>query len=211
MTTPFTPYQNEHLNTFYELLFCDNLAFFEANCESPNEQPWKTLFSKNNVENELLEMANTADTESRVRNLAAVKLQLTGSSITPKAALLAVIIEVGMDKGLDTLAAFADGTARYLNYAENAIIWEAATNESSALIQELWHHSINVVNQIGPWDKARLAPPTTGMVRLSFLVSGQLYFGQGPVNQFFSDALAGPVLQAATQLMGYLTENAVTK
>lgn len=208
MSTPFTPYQSEQLNAIYEFLFCDNLAYFETTCSSPGEQPWKTLFSKNPDENALLAIADDESAESRIRNLAAVKLAATGSALRPKLALYGVVIEVGMEHGLDTLAAFADGTARYLNYAENAIVWETATDTSNELIGALWQHSVNVVNKIGPWDKARLAPPGAGTVRLSFLVSGQLYFGQGPINQFFSDPMAGPVLSAATQLMVFLTEHA---
>lgn len=211
MSTPFTPYKSDQLNALYELLFCDNLAYFESSNSSADAQPWKTLFSKNPDEQALLEIANDDQAESRVRNLAAIQLGAVGSALQPQLSLLGVVIEVGMEEGLDTLAAFSDGTARYLNHAENVIIWETATQESNELIQNLWSASINVVNKIGPWDKARLAPPSTGTVRLSFLVSGQLFFGQGPIDQFFSDPMAGPVLQAATQLMVFLTEQATGK
>jgi len=117
-------------------------------------------------------------------------------------------VEVGMEDGLDVLAAFGDGTARYLNHAEKAIIFDAPNESTNTLINTLWHHSINVVNKIGPWDKPRLNPPPAGMVRLSFLVSGQLFFGEGPMDAFFKDPMAGPVLNSAAQLMAYLTENA---
>lgn len=135
--------------------------------------------------------------------MARTKLLEIGSQRQPNPELLGVIVEVALDGGLDALAAYGDGTARYLNYAENVIIWESPNEQSNALVDNLWHHSINVVNRIGP-DKPRIAPPETGMVRLSFLVSGQIYLGQGPMQPFFQDAMAGPVLHAATQLMQYL-------
>lgn len=194
----------------YELLFCDNLPFFEETNSNLNDHPWSVLFSETPNENALLQLAADTAMESRVRALAATKLQSLGGA-KPKPELLAVIIEVGMDNGLDVLAAFGDGTARYLNQAENAIIFDAPNETSNELIGKLWHHGINVVNKIGPWDKARLAPPTAGTVRLSFLVSGQLFFGQGPMDVFFGDPMAGPVLHSATQLMQYLTENAGKK
>ncbi len=211
MKTPFSPYANEQLNTLYELLFCDNPAFFEAANQQPDQQPWATLFSKSPDEQGLLAIANDPEAESRVRNLASFRLLEAGSALRPQPALHGVVIEVGMEEGLDTLAAFADGTARYLNYAGHAIVWETPTEQSNAMIQDLWQHSINVVNQIGPWDKGRLAPPSTGTVRLSFLVSGQLFFGQGPMDVFFRDPMAGPVLNSATQLMVFLTNYSAKK
>jgi hypothetical protein len=43
------------------------------------------------------------------------------------------------------------------------------------------------------------------MVRITFLVSDGLYFGEGPANIFFKDPMAGPVLNAATQLLQFIT------
>lgn len=205
----FTPYQNETLDTLYEMLFCDRLAIFHAQNDNPSEPILRTIFVDTPDENALLKIADDRSAESRVRAMACTKLLEIGSQQMPNPELLGVIVEVALDGGLDALAAYGDGTARYLNYAENVIIWESPNEQSNALVDNLWHHSINVVNRIGPWDKPRMAPPETGMVRLSFLVSGQIYLGQGPMQPFFQDAMAGPVLHAATQLMQYLTETSL--
>ncbi len=197
----FHPYQNDGLNHLYELLFCDNEAAFGNN----GAFPWPVLFADPPDAEALLRLANDTNQESRLRALAATKLRSIGGP-APKAELHGVIVEVGMEGGLDVLAAFGDGTARYLNHAEKAIISDAPTEATNSLINNLWHHSINVVTKIGPWDKPRLEPPQSGMVRLSFLVSGQLFFGQGPMDVFFKDPMAGPVLDSAVQLMAYLTE-----
>ncbi|MEZ4935900.1 MAG: hypothetical protein R2788_27660 [Saprospiraceae bacterium] len=199
----FRPYQNDGLNHLYELLFCDNVVAF-ANNEA---FPWPVIFADPPDLSALLQLANDTRYESRLRALAATRLkELQGGA--PKPELYGVIIEVAMEEGLDVLAAFSDGTARYLNHAEKAIVFDAPNETSNSHIQNLWQHSINVVNKIGPWDKPRLEPPSTNMVRLSFLVAGQLYFGQGPMDVFFRDPMAGPVLTAATQLMSYLTQHA---
>jgi hypothetical protein len=47
------------------------------------------------------------------------------------------------------------------------------------------------------------------MLRISFLVSNKLYFGEGPIDVLFNDGLAGPALLAATNLMKYITEKAL--
>lgn len=202
----FQPYQNESLNQLYNLLFCDNPALFKPSGETVAVYPWNVLFASSLDANALLQLANDNSMESRVRALAAHQLlELGGES--PKPELLGVIIEIGLEQGLDVLAVFGDGTARYINQAERAIVFDAPNADTNPLVDNLWHHSINVVNRIGPWDKPRLEPPGLNTVRLSFLVSGQLFFGQGPMNVFFQDPMAGPVLDAATKVMVYLTQH----
>ena len=203
----FRPYRNDALNHLYALLFCDDEAAYRTNHSDPSAHPWAVLFAAAPDPNALLQLAQDTSLESRVRALAATKLHALGGP-APKLELLGVVVEVGLDQGLDVLAVFADGTARYINQAESAIIFDAPNATTAELVNNLWQQSITVVNRIGPWDKARLEPPAKGLVRLSFLVSGQLYFGQGPIDMFFKDPMAGPVLHAATQIMQYLTQNA---
>jgi len=47
--------------------------------------------------------------------------------------VLGVILEVPMENGCDTLAAYVDGSSRYLNYSGKAIFWD----EKEAKIQKL--------------------------------------------------------------------------
>ena len=206
----FQPYKNEGLNHLYELFFCDNEAAFRANHTSRDAHPWSALFAAMPDATALLQIAEDRSHESRARALAATKLHALG---TPPAdrELLGVIVEVGMEQGLDALAVYNDGTARYINHSESAVVLEAPNPAVNELINNLWQQSIQVVNRIGPWDKPRLAPPETNSVRLTFLVSGQLYFGQGPINVLFNDPMAKPVLDAATQVMLYLIELSKSK
>ncbi len=49
--------------------------------------------------------------------------------------VLGVVVDMGLEEGLDTLAGFADGSARYLNHSGSAIVWEVpdmAIGSSSA-------------------------------------------------------------------------------
>lgn len=200
----YAPYQNPSLNGLYDMLFCDNMEPYQTHHTAPSEQPWATLFSEKPDETALLDVAGDTAQESRVRLLAAHRLRSFSQNMPPLA-LLGVVVEVALDEGLDVVAAYADGTARYLNHSGSAIVWESPNVESNQLVENVLRHSITVVNQIGPWDGERMAPPSRGTVRLSFLVSGQLYFGQGPVDVFFQDPMAGPVLNATLQLMQYLT------
>lgn len=57
-----------------------------------------------------------------------------------------------------------------------------------------------IVERIGPWDSARPPAPTRN-VRLNFLVSDGLYFGEGPMAALQADAMAGPLLDAGAGLL----------
>ncbi len=204
-TASFLPYKNDAINQVYEMLFCDKLENFNNATKENTQYPWDLLFAEPLNPDDLTKVSEDRSLESRVRLIAYNQLRKLGKKITTKE-LLAVVIEVGLEEGLDVLAAYNDGSARYINYSERIIMLEEARDQSNTLIQDLLDKSIQVVNQIGPWNQDRLPFPDTGQVRLSFLVSDGLYFGQGPINQLFQDPMGGPVLESASQLMSYLIE-----
>jgi hypothetical protein len=194
------PYRNEGLNKIYDLLFCDNIDLY-----TPQDvYPWDVLFTRPADIERLQAVANDRNLETRARVLAFHLLRTAKISV-PAKELFGVIIEVSLRGGLDVLAAFSDGTARYINHAEKVLVWETRTEESQALIGDLFNQSVNVVNRLGPWDLERRPFPGREMIRLSFLVSDGLYFGEGPFADMERDPMGGPVVQAATRLMAFLT------
>ncbi len=104
-----------------------------------------------------------------------------------------------MFRGL--LAAFPDGSLRYINHAEKMSVFEKAPPDIEVKIKRLLAVSQPVVNQIGPWEQARLSPPAKGVIRMTFLVSDGLYLGQGPFHQMQEDPMAGPVIAASLDLL----------
>jgi hypothetical protein len=121
-----------------------------------------------------------------------------------------VVLEVHLDDGLDTLAAYADHTARYVNHGGRLIVWEASDDVISRLIDELLRAGQFVANAIGPWDGPRRAAPPTGYVRLSMLTASGLHFGEGPFDALGADPMGGPVISAGAKLMGALIDRATT-
>lgn len=81
------------------------------------------------------------------------------------------------------------------------VVFEGKGNPVENLAKELVSASQPVVDKIGPWNKQRLPPPKTGNVRITFLVSDGLYFGEGTYAVLQQDSMAGPVLSKATQLL----------
>lgn len=69
------------------------------------------------------------------------------------------------------------------------------------LVQALFAVSQPVVNAIGPWTEVRRAPPDRDTIRLTFLVSHGLCFGEGPMTVMQREPLAAPILQRATELL----------
>jgi hypothetical protein len=107
-------------------------------------------------------------------------------------------------EGLDLLAAYADGSARYYNHAGGGVVLERAEDSLAQLVDALLAAGGDVVAHIGPWEDARPGPPPSGNARLSFLTPSGVCFGEGPAHALSEDAMAGPVLRGATGLVAEL-------
>lgn len=149
------------------------------------------------------EVLDTPDLESRHYLQAWHFLRQNGCEPPPHIAkkVMGVVVEVGMPRGLDLLAAYPEYSARYYNFSGAGVVWERPDSSLDAIISELLSAAAQVVAQIGPWDKERPAAPPSGIARLCFLTPSGLHFGQGPLNALASDPLSGGVLQRATVLM----------
>ena len=79
------------------------------------------------------------DIETRVRLWIWSGLRELGESPSPEKAfeVLGAIIEMPSGDGVDTLAAYVDGTARYLNFSGRAIFWDQENKEIKDLCQAL--------------------------------------------------------------------------
>jgi hypothetical protein len=196
----YKPYAESHVNFLYNLLFCDDIGLYRNQGNAQDKGLWPTLLAEPSDKAALRRIADDEANEGRVRALAYNRLRASGEKVPPKK-LLGVIVEVPMGQGLDVLAAFAEGGVRYLNQSGKVIIFEGQGNPVEALAKELVSSCLSVVNQIGPWDKQRLPPPKAGNVRMTFLVSDGLYFGEGPFDALQKDPMAGPILARASQLL----------
>jgi hypothetical protein len=192
------PYTDESINRIYESLFCDNLTLYE---NSTSEYPWDALFGESSAA--LGELLINPLTDSRIQLLAAKQLRKL-EVLPPTNRLLGIVIEINLPEGLDTLAAYRNGLATYINYTEKSIFWDSNTSESELLIAELFRLGEDIQTRLSPWIQERLSAPNKDDLRISFLTEQGLYFGQGPINMLFNDTLARPTLLAATNLMQYL-------
>jgi hypothetical protein len=196
---PYAPYKSDAANGIYNLLFCDDRAKFQQKAgESPTS--WQTtLFSEPPDRPALSALASDLTQEGRIRYLAYSRLRELGQSV-PAKIVLGIVVEVPLDGGLDALAAFSEGGVRYVNQSGKLVVIEGV-EEFLPRVKQLFAVAEPVVRHIGPWDKPRLPPPDRGRVRVTFLVSDGLYFGEGPMSVMQRDQMAGPLIQEATRLL----------
>ncbi len=115
--------------------------------------------------------------------------------------VLGVVVEVALPEGLDILAAYADGTARYFNHSGSAVVWDDPDSSLLQQIESVLHAGKVVVDRIGPWEEQRPPAPPTGQARISILTPSGLHFGQAQFGALAGDQLGGVLISAATQLM----------
>jgi hypothetical protein len=196
------PYESRAANEIYNLVFCEPRDRFRAGRGKEAEQAagWQqVLFAEPPDVAALEKLAADTAQEGRIRYLAYARLRELGAPVTPKLPV-GVVAEVGLIGGVDTLAAYSDGGVRYINHSGKIVVVEGV-EDFRPLVRRLFAAALPVVAAIGPWEHPRRPPPPEGTLRLTFLVSDGLYFGEGPAEALQVDAMAGPVFQAATRLL----------
>jgi hypothetical protein len=193
------PYKDPGTNQIYNLLFCDDAAAFAPrNGESPTD--WQSVLFASRVDiGALAALAADPSQEGRIRYLATQKLRNAGQRV-PLKQLFGVIVEMPLEGGLDTLAAYSDGSVRYINQTGRMTLAEPSAGLDEQ-VGNLLSVARPVVKAIGPWGKPRLPPPAQGDIRLSFLVSDGLCFGQGPLQVMQREPMAAVVVERATELL----------
>lgn len=118
-------------------------------------------------------------------------LRELGEKPSPKIAreVLGVVIEVPVKNGYDTLAAYADGTARFLNFSGTGIFWDVPDEKIKTLIQQFINASIPAAAKAQP--RTTLALPKSG-AQLTLLTRSGLYVIAQP---------PAPVINAGGALM----------
>jgi hypothetical protein len=113
-----------------------------------------------------------------------------------------IVLDVRLEEGLDTLAAYADGTARYLNHGGNVIIWDAPDSRMGSLIDAM----LEVGPALLPGSRAMPygqypVEPAEGPPSVTLLGPDALH-----VRQLGSDEPSGRLMAAGAALMTALIE-----
>jgi hypothetical protein len=105
-----------------------------------------------------------------------------------------------INSGLDTLAAYEDGSARYLNHAGPIVVWDSQAPDIDTLVMNVLNTGRPLLQLAGRWDGDR---PALGpnLLRVSLLCGDGLHFGQGPTDILASDSRVSPLIAAGLELM----------
>ena len=203
------PYGKQDVDYIYNLLFCDDPDLFRPRTGKV-DGPYTLILAKTPDLDALTKLAGDEKQEGRMRAMAYHRLRAAGAKV-PKGQLLGVVVEVPMESGLDVLATFSDGGVRYINHTAKMAFVEALPSAMQSPQQALMKASAAAIKKIGPWDKPRRPPPKAPLVRLTFLVSDGLYFGEAPFEAMIKNDIGGPVLDAASQLLSAVTSATVKR
>jgi hypothetical protein len=110
--------------------------------------------------------------------------------------VLGVIVEAPMDGGYDTLAAYQDGTARYLNFSGRGIFWDAPDAFINGLCLALLSSTVPVSSRAKP--RTSILLPQSG-AQVTLLTRSGIYAISDPPR---------PVVKAAADLMTELIRQA---
>jgi hypothetical protein len=115
--------------------------------------------------------------------------------------LYGVVVEVGLEEGLDIVAVYADRTARYVNFSGAGVTWGRPDASLDGEIDAVLTAGAAVVARIGRWDKERPPAPPAGQARINMLTPSGLHCGEGAYEVLAADEMSGPVLTAASALV----------
>jgi hypothetical protein len=122
-----------------------------------------------------------------------------------------VVVDVVLESGQETVAAYADHHARYINYTGGGVIWEAPDASLNEKIDTLLRVCEPPARQLKPLDKHPLAPSALNAVQICILTPSGIHHGLGTFEGWSKDAMGGPILVAATDLMKSLVDKNISK
>lgn len=116
--------------------------------------------------------------------------------------VLGVIAELPMESGHDVLAAYRDGSVRYLNFSGKAIVIETPTTKDLGGAVRAWFAvAEQIATGIGPWEEPDLPALPAGHLRVMMLTPSGPHFGQGPADALGADPSVGRFVAAAVTLL----------
>jgi hypothetical protein len=147
--------------------------------------------------------------EVREKLLAWRALRKLGEKLPPNLSreVVGVVLEVPIDNWVDTLAAYSDGRARYLNGKNGGVIIREVPDLTSldSLVNDVIKAAKPLVEKAPVFDKHQ--PPKSDVVRVSILTYGGIHIIEAKESDIKENHPMVPVFGASTRLFFALLEN----
>ena len=112
----------------------------------------------------------------------------------------AVILEANLEGGVDVLAAFAGGRARFLNRTGDISMWEGGGGEKARLTTALLQSATAFTLKPIELTRGRTPEPVDGVVRISVFTGLGKHVAEGTIDEFEKH----PVFETGVDLMNAL-------
>jgi hypothetical protein len=122
--------------------------------------------------------------------------------------LYGLVVEVGLDGGVNTLAVYEDRSARFVSLTGDIVVCERAGGPLDIGIDNVLSTAKRIVSAGSVQDADASWYPTRHSARMSFLTPQGSHVIQGPLLALASDLSAAAVFSAATWVMLSLTGKA---
>jgi hypothetical protein len=193
------PYKSQVANFAYNLLFCDTPGLFIQNKALKPDVPLYRVLHAGAKDAGAVRKIADSDRDSCTRMLAYDWLRAHKQPV-PAKALLGVVIEFGTPDSPDTVAVYADGNVRYIDEQEKLFSYGPNTAGISPKAKAFLLRSRDLLAHLDPWKEQRVPAPPYGFMRITFLASSGLYFGDGELRQMSKDKLGGATVRSAFDL-----------
>ncbi len=123
--------------------------------------------------------------------------------------VLGVVIEMPNGGRHDLLAAYSDGSARYVNHSDKVILVEDRSDPQIQGAIQVWIDLAHTVAEvIGPWNTTLPnLPPEHACITILTPIGP--HFGQGPERNLSADPMAGSFIAAATIVLRIIVDRAI--
>jgi hypothetical protein len=151
-------------------------------------------------------VAEDAFQEARARAWAWTALRKLGEKPAPmyQQEVLGVVVEVPVDDGLDVLAAYTDGSVRFLGHADQLIVREADGKPDAKVAALVSQAHALLASPPAPRDKAAPPPPPEA-VRFTALSANGLHRVEVPWKEVEKGGKYEPLFAAAVDLLREVT------
>ena len=119
----------------------------------------------------------------------------------PAKVFLGVVAELGSLNGPDVVAAYGDGSIRFISERETLASFGPGSPKITRKAQELLSRSRGLLAHLDPWKEPRVPAAPFGIIRITFLTSDGIYFGDGEARSMARDKFGGETVRTAVQLL----------
>jgi hypothetical protein len=204
----------QNWNTYRELLFVDQSLEEMVTLHGMPEDHFAKAYKHvkdgqpEEAKKSLRQLLATPGAEVREKLLAWRALRKLGEELPPNLSqeVVGVVLEVPVENWVDTLAAYSDGRARYLNGKGGVIVHEVRLDDPrlNSLVEGVIKAAKPLVQKAPVFDKHQ--PPNSEVIRVSILTYGGIHVIEAKESDIRGSHLMSPVFNAGTRLFLTLLE-----